>query len=148
MDILSPHVDIPVNMVLMDTPGFNTELPEHRRRAWSAIEEMADVCILVSDIRQPMPETALKMLRRIAPFCPYMHLALSKSDLALEEASVLQEDPEQEVIEAKQVARDRIRPYWDGDMNIWVVAADGENKQNDQKMLPLSGILFQNMPIK
>lgn len=134
VDILSPHVDIPVNMVLMDTPGFNTELPEHRRRAWSAIEEMADVCILVSDIRQPMPETALKMLRRIAPFCPYMHLALSKSDLALEEASILQEDPEQEVLEAKQVARDRIRPYWDGDMNIWVVAADGDKQDRSKKL--------------
>lgn len=134
VDILTPHVDIPVNMVLMDTPGFNTELPEHRRRAWAAIEEMADVCILVSDIRQPMPETALKMLRRIAPFCPYMHLALSKSDLALEEASILQEEPEQEVFEAKQVARDRIRPYWDGDMNIWVVAADGDNQQSSKKL--------------
>ena len=134
VDILSPHVDIPVNMVLLDTPGFNTELAEHRRRAWSAIEEMADVCILVSDIRQPMPETALKMLRRIAPFCPYMHLALSKSDLALEEASLLQEDPEQEIIEAKQVARDRIRPYWDGDMNIWVVAADGEQQESSKKL--------------
>lgn len=134
VDILSPHVDIPVNMVLLDTPGFNTELAEHRRRAWSAIEEMADVCILVSDIRQPMPETALKMLRRIAPFCPYMHLALSKSDLALEEASLLQEDPEQEIIEAKQVARDRIRPYWDGDMNIWVVAADGEQQEISKKL--------------
>ena len=90
VDILTPNASIPVDVVLIDTPGFNTERPEHRRRAWEAIEERADICVLVSDIRQPMPETALKMLRRIAPFCPFMHLALTKSDLALQEASLLQ----------------------------------------------------------
>ena len=74
-----------------------------------------------------MPDSALKMLRRIAPFCPYMHLALTKSDLALEEASLLQENPQQEILEAKQVAKSRVRQYWDGDMNIWVVSATGES---------------------
>jgi hypothetical protein len=132
VEILTPDVDIPCDIVLLDTPGFNTDLPAHRRRAWEAIEEMADVCILVSDIRQPMPETALKMLRRIAPFCPYMHLALTKSDLALEEASLLQEDPEQEIAEAKQVAKSRVRKYWDGDMNIWVVAANGDSLEESR----------------
>ena len=48
VEILTPDVDIPCDIVLLDTPGFNTDLPAHRRRAWEAIEEMADVCILVS----------------------------------------------------------------------------------------------------
>lgn len=134
VDILTPNASIPVNVVLLDTPGFNTERPEHRRRAWEAIEERADICVLVSDIRQPMPETALKMLRRITPFCPFMHLALTKSDLALEEASLLQEDPETEIQEAKMVAKQRVQPYWDGDMNIWVVSAEGDQKQQSQKL--------------
>ena len=134
VDILTPNASIPVDVVLIDTPGFNTERPEHRRRAWEAIEERADICVLVSDIRQPMPETALKMLRRIAPFCPFMHLALTKSDLALQEASLLQEDPQTEIQEAKQVAKERVAPYWDGDMNIWVVSAEGEHKQQSQKL--------------
>ncbi len=134
VDILTPNASIPVDVVLLDTPGFNTERPEHRRRAWEAIEERADICILVSDIRQPMPETALKMLRRITPFCPFMHLALTKSDLALAEASLLQENPESEVLEAKQVAKKRVQPYWDGEMNIWVVSAEGEQKQQSHKL--------------
>lgn len=134
VDILTPSANIPTDVVLLDTPGFNTELPEHRRRAWEAIEEKADICILVSDIRQPMPETALKMLRRITPFCPFMHLALTKSDLALKEASILQEDPEQEILEAKQVAKSRVEPYWDGDMNIWVVSAEGEQRKQSRKL--------------
>lgn len=134
VDILTPNASIPVDVVLIDTPGFNTERPEHRRRAWEAIEERADICVLVSDIRQPMPETALKMLRRIAPFCPFMHLALTKSDLALKEASILQEDPATEIEEAKLVAKNRVAPYWDGDMNIWVVSAEGEQKHHSQKL--------------
>ena len=134
VDILTPNASIPVDVVLLDTPGFNTELPQHRRRAWEAIEEKADICILVSDIRQPMPETALKMLRRITPFCPFMHLALTKSDLALAEASILQEDPAQEILDAKLVAQQRVEPYWDGDMNIWVVSAEGEQRQKSQQI--------------
>lgn len=134
VDILTPSANIPTDIVLLDTPGFNTELPEHRRRAWEAIEEKADICILVSDIRQPMPETALKMLRRITPFCPFMHLALTKSDLALKEASILQEDPQQEILEAKQVAKSRVEPYWDGEMNIWVVSAEGDQRKQSQRL--------------
>lgn len=134
VDILTPSANIPTDVVLLDTPGFNTELPEHRRRAWEAIEEKADICILVSDIRQPMPETALKMLRRITPFCPFMHLALTKSDLALKEASILQEDPKQEILEAKQVAKSRVEPYWDGEMNIWVVSAEGDQRKQSQRL--------------
>lgn len=134
VDILTPSANIPTDVVLLDTPGFNTELPEHRRRAWEAIEEKADICILVSDIRQPMPETALKMLRRITPFCPFMHLALTKSDLALKEASILQEDPQQEILEAKHVAKSRVEPYWDGEMNIWVVSAEGDQRKQSQRL--------------
>lgn len=134
VEILTPNISIPANVVLIDTPGFNTDLPQHRRRAWEAIEELADICILVSDIRQPMPETSLQMLRRIGPFCPFMHLALTKSDLALEEADILQENPEQEILEAKQVAKNRVSPYWDGDMNIWVVASEGQERKKAQTL--------------
>ena len=145
VEILTPNANIPVDVVLMDTPGFNTERPEHRRRAWEAIEERADICVLVSDIRQPMPETALKMLRRITPFCPFMHLALTKSDLALEEASILQDDPATEILEAKQVAQRRVEPYWDGEMNIWVVSAQGEQKQQSQKIFTQ---FWESLPTK
>ena len=134
VEILTPNISIPANVVLIDTPGFNTDLPQHRRRAWEAIEELADICILVSDIRQPMPETSLQMLRRIGPFCPFMHLALTKSDLALEEADILQENPEQEIQEAKLVAKNRVSPYWDGDMNIWVVASEGQERKKAQSL--------------
>ena len=116
--------------MLLDTPGFNTEQIDHRRRAWEAIEEMADVCILVSDIRQPMPDSALQMLRRIAPFVLYMHVALTKSDLALEEASNLMEDPEAEVRDARAVAQSRIEPYWDDPMSIWVVDSVGDGSSD------------------
>ena len=127
--IYTPNSYIPSHVVLLDTPGFNTDLESHRRRAWEAIEELADVCILVSDLRQPMPDTALNMLDRLEPFCPYMHVALTKTDLALAEAEELGEDPEEEVREAEEVARLRIKRHWDKEMNIWTVASINSQDQ-------------------
>ncbi|MEC7985398.1 MAG: dynamin family protein [Myxococcota bacterium] len=136
--IHTPNANIPYDVVLLDTPGFNTDLEAHRRRAWEAIEEMADVCILVSDLRQPMPDTALSMLDRLEPFCPYMHVALTKTDLALAEAEDLGEDPEEEVRDAEAVARARIKRHWDRPMNIWTVASINEQDQR------LARALFQD----
>jgi GTPase Era involved in 16S rRNA processing len=127
--IHTPNANIPFNIVLLDTPGFNTEIKEHRQRAWEAIEEMADICILVSDLRQPMPDTALQMLERLEPFCPDLHVALTKTDLALAEAEELGGDPEEEVQEAEEIARQRILRRWERPMNIWTVASIEEEDQ-------------------
>ena len=133
--IHTPNTNIPTNIVLLDTPGFNTDLESHRRKAWEAIEELADVCILVSDLRQPMPDTALAMLDRLEPFCPYMHVALTKTDLALSEAEELGENPMAEVREAEAVARSRIKRHWDRPMNIWMVASIEDHDQQQTRSL-------------
>jgi GTP-binding protein EngB required for normal cell division len=133
--IHTPNANIPNNIVLLDTPGFNTDLESHRRKAWEAIEELADICILVSDLRQPMPDTALNMLDRLEPFCPYMHVALTKTDLALSEAEELGDDPMEEVREAEAVARSRIKRHWDRPMNIWMVSSIEEHDQKKTQSL-------------
>jgi len=133
--IYTPNTNIPNNIVLLDTPGFNTDLEAHRRKAWEAIEELADICILVSDLRQPMPDTALSLLDRLEPFCPYMHVALTKTDLALSEAEDLGDDPMAEVREAEAVARSRIKRHWDRPMNIWTVASIAERDQRHTRLL-------------
>lgn len=144
--IHTPNANIPFNIVLLDTPGFNTDLESHRKRAWEAIEEMADICILVSDLRQPMPDTALNMLERIEPFCPYLHVALTKTDLALAEAEEIGDDPEQEVQEAEIVARNRIKKRWERPMNIWTVASIHEDDK--RKTQALFTNFWQNLPDK
>lgn len=127
--IHTPNANIPNNIVLLDTPGFNTDLESHRRKAWEAIEELADVCILVSDLRQPMPDTALNMLDQLEPFCPFMHVALTKTDLALSEAEELGDNPLEEIEEAEAVARARIKRHWDRPMNIWRISSIEEHDQ-------------------
>ncbi|MBM75480.1 MAG: hypothetical protein CMK59_08755 [Proteobacteria bacterium] len=127
--IHTPNSNIPFNIVLLDTPGFNTDKEVHRQLAWRAIEEMADLCILVSDLRQPMPNTALQMLERMEPFCPHLHVALTKSDLAYKEADDLGGDPEEEIREAEQTARSRISDRWEHKMTIWTVASVEEDDQ-------------------
>ena len=127
--IHTPNANIPNNIVLLDTPGFNTDLESHRRKAWEAIEELADVCILVSDLRQPMPDTALNMLDQLEPFCPFMHVALTKTDLALSEAEELGDNPLEEIEEAEAVARARIKRHWDRPMQIWRISSIAEHDQ-------------------
>lgn len=131
ISILSPNADIPPNIVILDTPGLNTDLETHRRRAWEAIEELSDICILVSDLRQPMPDTVMDMLDRIGPYCPYLHVALTKRDLALMEAEGLSDDPLAEVEEAETVAKARIKNRWPKPLNIWSVASITESDQLD-----------------
>ena len=133
--IHTPNANIPNNIVLLDTPGFNTDLESHRRKAWEAIEELADVCILVSDLRQPMPDTALNMLDQLEPFCPFMHVALTKTDLALSEAEELGDNPHEEIEEAEAVARARIKRHWDRPMNIWRVSSIEEHDQKQTQSL-------------
>ena len=133
--IHTPNANIPNNIVLLDTPGFNTDLESHRRKAWEAIEELADVCILVSDLRQPMPDTALNMLDQLEPFCPFMHVALTKTDLALSEAEDLGDNPLEEIEEAEAVARARIKRHWDRPMNIWRVSSIEEHDQKQTRSL-------------
>ena len=133
--IHTPNANIPNNIVLLDTPGFNTDLESHRRKAWEAIEELADVCILVSDLRQPMPDTALNMLDQLEPFCPFMHVALTKTDLALSEAEELGDNPLEEIEEAESVARARIKRHWDRPMNIWRISSIEEHDQKQTQSL-------------
>ena len=138
ISIHTPNAKIPDNVVLLDTPGFNTEIESHRQRTWEAIEEMADICILVSDIRQPMPNSALQLLERIEPFCPYLHVALTKTDLAYQEAEDFGGDPDEEIEEAEEIARHRISRRWESDeheMKIWTVASIEDDDQQRTRSL-------------
>ncbi|MGC6510245.1 MAG: dynamin family protein [Myxococcota bacterium] len=131
IQIQSPNLDIPDNLVILDTPGLNTDRPDHRRRAWSAIEELADVCILVSDLRQPMPDTLMDMLDRLIPYCPNLHVALTKRDLARNDAVGLSDSPDTEVAEAIIMAKARIADRWPHPLQVWSVASINPTDQED-----------------
>ena len=122
-------LDIPDELVILDTPGLNTDRPGSRRRAWSAIEELADVCILVSDLRQPMPDTLMDMLDRLIPYCPNLHVALTK--ISLEEMQGLSDSPDTEVAEAIIMAKARIADRWPHPLQVWSVASIHPPDQED-----------------
>jgi hypothetical protein len=77
----------PDSLVLLDTPGVNTDDAENQARAWAAIRDEADGCVLVSDLTQAVSQTTRDFLGALAMHVPHVVLVLTKLDRAREAAA-------------------------------------------------------------
>ena len=81
-----PAKHLPDNIVMLDTPGINTDNDGNRQRAWAAIRRDADGCILVSDIQQAVSQSTKDFVRELREVVPHLILVLTKLDRALQNA--------------------------------------------------------------
>lgn len=88
LDVAWPSPLLPEGLVLVDTPGVNTHDDQRVRRAWEAVEEHADGCLLLSDLTQAASATTLAFARQIVARVPHLLLVLTRADRALEDAVV------------------------------------------------------------
>ncbi|MCB9760559.1 MAG: dynamin family protein [Alphaproteobacteria bacterium] len=99
-----PAARLPEGFVLVDTPGVNTDDTESRDRAWRAIHEHADGCLLICDLQQPLSQSTLAFLDALRPVVPHVVLILTKLDRVMEDAAEVGGDPQEEAEEARRVA--------------------------------------------
>ena len=85
-----------------------------------------------------MPNS-VAITRAQGTICPYLHVALTKTDLAYQEAEDFGGDPEEEIEEAEEIARHRISRRWESDDHdicaIWTVASIEEDDQKRTRSL-------------
>ncbi|MDB5100835.1 MAG: hypothetical protein JWM80_5256 [Cyanobacteria bacterium RYN_339] len=103
LDILFPG--LPPGLVLIDTPGVNTQQTALRDRAWKVIREEADCCWLVSDVQQALSASTREFIQQLRPYVAHVLLVLTKVDKALANAEgVGGDDPREQVEEARKLA--------------------------------------------
>jgi len=107
LHLFLPSDRVPVDVVLIDTPGVNTANDENRNRAWKAIKNHADACVLIADLAQPLSESTREFVRQVRDVTPHILLVLTKLDAVLRNADLTGGNAEQEVAEAIDVARQR-----------------------------------------
>lgn len=97
-----PGLLLPSWLHILDTPGVNTDHAGNKARAWKAIREEADGCILVADLKLNLRETTLGFLAEVRPVVPHVVLVLTQVDRALRNAEG-DDNPEEQVEEARRV---------------------------------------------
>lgn len=107
LEITWPARRLPPEVVLLDSPGVNTDDARNVERAWQALEVYADGCLLLSDMQQAMSASTLEFLEKIREIVPHVALVLTKVDRAMENAEAVGGDPEEELREARRVAERR-----------------------------------------
>lgn len=96
-----PATHLPDGITMIDTPGVNTENQENQDRAWNAIRDNADGCIIVSGLNQVMSGSTRKFLQEVREFIPHILLVLTKFDQVLEDAEDDDDDAETQAEEAR-----------------------------------------------
>lgn len=104
-----PAKHLPPNVQIIDTPGVNTSTKTNQDRAWKAIRQYGDACLLVSDINQVVSQSTRDFLDKVKPIIPHILLVLAKVDVAYERAEEdslilgTGEDPWEQVNQARDV---------------------------------------------
>ena len=106
LDIQIPSQHLPPDVIVIDTPGVNTDNDQNRKRAWETIRREADGCIVLSDIQQSVSQSTCEFVREVKNYLPHLILVLTKLDRALESV-VLDGGAEAEVEEARQIGESR-----------------------------------------
>lgn len=102
LDISYPAAHLPEGLVIVDTPGVNTEKKEEESRAWAAIEQEADGCMVLSDLQKPVSQTTREFVGRVREYVPHLVLILTKVDRALAGAALDEESADAQVEEARR----------------------------------------------
>lgn len=98
-----PARHLPPGLVIVDTPGANTDHAENQARAWTAIRGLADGCVLLSDLQQVMSRSTRDFLQELRQIVPHVVLVLTKADKALENAMDGLDSPDEQLEEARRV---------------------------------------------
>jgi hypothetical protein len=106
LELRYPGRLLPRSLVVIDTPGVNTDDQTNRSRAWDVIRREADGCIVLSDIQQAVSASTREFVREIRQAVPHLMLVLTKVDRALA-AAELDEDSAEQIDEARRVGEKR-----------------------------------------
>jgi tRNA U34 5-carboxymethylaminomethyl modifying GTPase MnmE/TrmE len=107
LDLKFPALRLPPNIVLMDTPGVNTSSQENEQRAWRAIKESADGCLLVSSTSQAVSESTKAFIREVKDVVPHILLVLTKVDELLDSSLDDDMDAHAQLEEVRKIATTR-----------------------------------------
>ena len=99
LTITYPSTLLPEDVIIIDTPGVNTTTEANRKKAWEAINNYSDACIVVSDTQQAMSASTRDFVSQVSQVVPHLMLVLTKIDRALENAGD-DEDAEAQVAES------------------------------------------------
>lgn len=105
LDFPSPR--LPPGLVVIDTPGVNTNVEANARRAWQVIRGEADGAIVLSDLQQPVSGSTRDFVRALSGVMPHLMLVLTKVDRAMENAEILGESGEEQIEEARRMGEKR-----------------------------------------
>ncbi len=102
-----PSPLLPVDVIIIDTPGVNTASELNRERAWKVIIEEADACVVVSDIQQAVSESTCEFVDKVRETVPHIMLVMTKLDRALDNADLDGDKADTQVAEAIQAGESR-----------------------------------------
>eukprot|EP00913_Durusdinium_trenchii_P022830 g21434.t1 len=107
LEIWVPTTCIPEGLVIIDTPGVNTDHKQNRERAWGTIRRDADGCIVLSDIGQVVSQSTQEFVREVRGYLPHIILVLTKVDKAIESATFDDDGAVEEIEEARRTGEQR-----------------------------------------
>ena len=112
-DVVDLEIDFPARLlpddiVLIETPGITSEDAQSSERAWRAIRERADACILVSELERAVSGDSQKFLQRLREIVPHAVLVLTKMDETFAEGTHASEGkPGEETARARRIGTRR-----------------------------------------
>jgi gas vesicle protein/GTP-binding protein EngB required for normal cell division len=106
LELWVPNAQIPRDVVIIDTPGVNTDNQTNKSRAWDTIRREADGCIVLSDIQQTVSQSTREFVHTVKSFIPHLILILTKLDRALESVE-FDDNPQEQIDEAIRIGEDR-----------------------------------------
>ena len=80
IEIDYPAKHLPDGIVLLDTPGVNSNHAENVHRAYSAIEHDADGCLVLMALQQAASQSTLAFIERTRSWVPHLVLIFTKKD--------------------------------------------------------------------
>jgi GTPase Era involved in 16S rRNA processing/predicted nucleic acid-binding Zn-ribbon protein len=104
LDVWYPSPWLSDGLVVMDTPGVNTDTEANRQRAWEIIRREADGCIVLSDLQQVLSVSTREFVRQVREVVPHLVLVLTKQDRALDAAELGVGSAAEQIGEAKRIA--------------------------------------------
>jgi hypothetical protein len=112
-DVLELEIDYPAwllpdDIVLIEAPGVTSDDPGASERAWRAIRERADACILISELEHAVSGETQKFLSPLREAVSHAILVLTKMDETLSEAVRKGDgDPADQVEHARRIGTRR-----------------------------------------
>ena len=112
-DVIDLEIDYPASLLpddiaLIETPGVTSDDVASSERAWRAIRERADACILVSELEHAVSGETQRFVQPLREAVPHAILLLTKMDETLTDATRKGDgDPQEQVERARRIGTRR-----------------------------------------